>query len=44
MGRSYGGDLARLGWPAHLSEISPSLRQSYKNVMCSYEKSGSLPG
>ena len=37
-GYSYGGELARLGGLAHLSEISPSLRNSYKNIMCSYEK------
>ena len=37
-GCSYGGELARLGGLARLSEISPSLRKSYKNIMCSYEK------
>ena len=35
---SYGGELARLGGMAHLGEIPPSLRNSYKNIMCSYEK------
>ena len=34
----YGGELARLGGLARLGEISPSLRNSYKNIMCSYEK------
>ena len=37
-GCSYGGEIARLGGLAHLGEISPSLRNSYKNIMCSYEK------
>ena len=37
-GCSYGGELARLGGLARLVEISPSLRNSYKNIMCSYEK------
>ena len=37
-GCSYGGELARLAGLARLSEISPSLRNSYKNIMCSYEK------
>ena len=37
-GCSYGGELARLSELAHLGEISPSLRNSYKNIMCSYEK------
>ena len=37
-GCSYGGELARLSGLAHLGEISPSLRNSYKNMMCSYEK------
>ena len=31
-GCSYGGELARLGGPARLGEISPSLRNSYKNI------------
>ena len=30
------GDLARLGGLAYLGEISPSLRNSYKNIICSY--------
>ena len=34
----YEGELARLGGLAHLGDISPSLRNSYKNMMCSYEK------
>ena len=34
----YGGELARLGGLAHLGEISPSLRKSCKNIMCSYGK------
>ena len=34
-GCSYGGKLARVGGLAHLSEISLSLRNSYKNIMCS---------
>ena len=37
-GCSYGGQLVRLGGLFHLGEISPSFRNSYKN-MCSY-----LPG
>ena len=37
-GCSYGGELAQLGGLARLVEISPSLRNSYKNIMCSYEK------
>ena len=37
-GCSYGGELVRLGGLARLSEISPSLRNSYRNIMCSYEK------
>ena len=36
-GCSYEGELVRLGGLARLVEISPSLRNSYKN-MCSYEK------
>ena len=36
-GYLYWGELAQLGGLACLSEISPSLRNSYKNVMCSYE-------
>ena len=42
-GCSYGGQLARLGGLAHLSEISPSLRNSYKIIMYSYEKWANLP-
>ena len=42
-GCSYGGEPARLGGLAPLSEISPFLRNSYKNIMCSYEKWASLP-
>ena len=34
----YGGKLARLGGLAHQDKISRSLRNSYKNIMCSYEK------
>ena len=29
---SYGGELVRLGGLVHLGEISPSLRNSYKNI------------
>ena len=32
-GCSYGGELARLGWLAHLVEILSSLRNSYKKYM-----------
>ena len=32
MGCSYEGELARLGGLARLGEISPSLRNSYKNI------------
>ena len=32
------GELARLGVLAHLVEISPFLRSSYKYIMCSNEK------
>ena len=42
-GCSYGGELARLGGLGRLSEISPSLRNSNKNIMYSYEKWTSLP-
>ena len=35
---SYGGDLVRLGGLAHLGQISPSLRNSFKRIMCSYEE------
>ena len=42
-GCSCGGELARLGGLARLGEISPSLRNSYKNIMCSYEKWPSPP-
>ena len=35
---SFEGELARLDGLASLGEISPSLRNSYKNIMCSYEK------
>ena len=35
---SYGGWLIQLGGLARLGEISPSLWNSYKNIMCSYEK------
>ena len=42
-GSSYGGELVRLDRLAHLSEISSSLRNSYKNIMCSYEKRASQP-
>ena len=37
-GCSYGGELARLGGLTRLGEISPTLRNSYKYIMCSYEK------
>ena len=37
-GCSYGRELARLGGLARLGEIPPSLRNSYKNIMCSHEK------
>ena len=37
-GCSYGGELARLGGLACLSEILPFLSNCYKNIMCSYEK------
>ena len=42
-GYSYGGELARLSGLARLSEISPSLRNSYKNIMCSYKTWASPP-
>ena len=42
-GSSYGGELVRFDRLAHLSEISSSLRNSYKNIMCSYEKWASQP-
>ena len=35
-GCSNGGELAKLGGLGHLGEISPSLRNSYKNIMRSY--------
>ena len=37
-GCSQRGELAQLGGLARLGEISPSLRNSYKNIMCSFEK------
>ena len=37
-GCSYGGALAQLGGLANLGQTSPSLRNSYTNIMCSYEK------
>ena len=37
-GCSYGGELVQLGGLARLGEISISLRNSYKNIMCTYEK------
>ena len=37
-GCSYEGELVQLGGLARLGEISPFLRKSYKNIMCSYEK------
>ena len=37
-GCSYGGELAWLGGLARLGEISPSFRNSYENITCSYEK------
>ena len=42
-GYSYGGEQARLGGLARLGEISPSLRNSYKNIMCSYKNWASPP-
>ena len=36
--RDCGGELSRLGRLTHLGEISLSLRNSYKNIKCSYEK------
>ena len=39
----YGGELARLGGLAHLGEISPSLRNSFKNRTCSYDRWARLP-
>ena len=32
-GCSYGGELAQLGGIAHLAEILPSLKNSYKNLI-----------
>ena len=37
-GFSYGGELAQLGGLAHLGEISPSLRNYHKNMLCSFKK------
>ena len=37
------GKLARLGRLVHLGEISPSLTNSFKNTLCSYEKWASPP-
>ena len=37
-GYSYGIAQTRLSGLAHLGEVSRSLRNSYKNMMCSYEK------
>ena len=34
----YKAELVWLGGLAHLCEISPSLRNFNKNIMCSYEK------
>ena len=42
-GCSYEGGPARLGGLARLGEIPTSLRNSCKNIMCSYEKEASLP-
>ena len=42
-GCSYGGELTRLGGLVRLGEISPSLRNSYKNIACSYDKWASAP-
>ena len=42
-GDSYGGGLAQLDGLGHLCQISSSLRNSYKNIMCSYEKWASPP-
>ena len=40
---SYGNELARLSGLAHPGETSPSLTNSYENIMRSYEKLTSLP-
>ena len=40
---SYGGELVQLGGLAHVDEISPSLRNSYKIKMFLYEKLASPP-
>ena len=37
-GCSYGGELTRVGGPAHLGGVSRTLRNSYKNVASLYEK------
>ena len=42
-GSSYRDEVAWLDRLARLSEISPSLRNSNKNIMCSYEKWASAP-
>ena len=42
-GCSYGVELAQLDGLARLGEISPSLRNSYKNIMGSHEKHASPP-
>ena len=38
---SYGSQPAQLGGLAHLSEISPSLKNFCKSIVCSYEKCAS---
>ena len=42
-GCSYGGEVTWLGGLAYLSKVLPSSRNSYKNVMFSYEKWASPP-
>ena len=42
-GFSFGGELTQLGGLARLGGTSPSLRNSYENIMYSYEKWGRLP-
>ena len=42
-GWSYKGELARLSGLAHLGEISPCLRNFFKNIKLSYEKWASPP-
>ena len=42
-GCSYGGELTRFCGLAHPGKILPSWRNSYKNIMCLYEKWASPP-